>query len=731
MVKYIAHKNQKKHEFQTIKEHSENTAILCKEFAIQELKELMYAIGLLHDIGKYQDSFQDRINGKSVQVEHSICGALVAKNLYRYDAVKLIMEYCIAGHHSGIPDGGVLSDTSDKNTLYGRLKRRTEDYQAYKQELEIPLINEQKIIDFISRDCGRDISMLIDKFAFIVRYCFSCLTDADSIDTANFCDEKSIKPLCVKFDACLEKIDKKLNSFVSVTPLQKARSDLQEQVFVRKNEDSEIYLMNMPTGSGKTLCSMKFALERAIINKKKRIIYIIPYNSIIDQTAEVFERLFCEDLEILRHQSTFLYDEKCYDEKYIDAVKYATENWDAPFIITTTVQFFDSVYSNKRGKLRKLHNMADSILIFDEAHLMPQSYLQPCLQAITYITRYLNSEAVFLTATMPDFIHLLKKYTFPDTKIMKLITDCSKFKLFQKCKYSYIGEISKERLLGSASRNPSSLIIVNKRKSARELYEDCVGEKYHLSTYMTSYDRKKVLKKIRTSLLKLEEDFPNYANVPEERRITIISTSLIEAGVDLDVYTVYRELIGLDSILQSGGRCNREGKREIADTVVFELMTDTKRISEDERKNITKGLFSKHEDISRAESIQEYYERLFFLNEEEIHKNTMSRKATDIRGIPFKTYSDEFELIDDTIQVSIIIPKDEYSSLLMEKVEYEGKSVIRKLQDYMCSVSRWEFEDLLRQHVLRIYDSGICSLINMDYYDENIGILFDAQDYIL
>lgn len=160
-------------------------------------------------------------------------------------------------------------------------------------------------------------------------------------------------------------------------------------------------------------------------------------------------------------------------------------------------------------------------------------------------------------------------------------------------------------------------------------------------------------------------------------------------------------------------------------------MADTKRISEDERKNITKGLFSKHEDISRAESIQEYYERLFFLNEEEIHKNTMSRKATDIRGIPFKTYSDEFELIDDTIQVSIIIPKDEYSSLLMEKVEYEGKSVIRKLQDYMCSVSRWEFEDLLRQHVLRIYDSGICSLINMDYYDENIGILFDAQDYIL
>ena len=151
----------------------------------------------------------------------------------------------------------------------------------------------------------------------------------------------------------------------------------------------------MPTGSGKTLCSVKFALERAVRKEKKRIIYVIPYNSIIDQTADVLESLFGKEAQILRHQSTFFYDGDDYDEDYRQAAKCASENWDAPLIITTAVQFFESIYANKRGKLRKLHHMADSILVFDEAHLMPVEYLQPCLRAIAYITRYLNSEAVF------------------------------------------------------------------------------------------------------------------------------------------------------------------------------------------------------------------------------------------------------------------------------------------------------------------------------------------------
>lgn len=198
-------------------------------------------------------------------------------------------------------------------------------------------------------------------------------------------------------------------------------------------KNAEIYLLNMPTGSGKTLASVKIALERAIASGKKRIIYIIPYNSIIDQTANVFDELFQGTAQILRHQSTFSYeDDENISEDYREAAKCAAENWNAPFIITTAVQFFESVYANRRGKLRKMHNMADSVLIFDEAHLMPQNYLQPCLQAVAYITRYLKSEAVFLTATMPDFVKLLQQYALPDSKVENLIQDTSLFIEFQE-----------------------------------------------------------------------------------------------------------------------------------------------------------------------------------------------------------------------------------------------------------------------------------------------------------
>ena len=167
-----------------------------------------------------------------------------------------MMEYCIAGHHSGIPDGGVHNDTPDMHTLCGRLNRTTEDYSAYQEELSLPPIDRQALISFFMQDCGRDPSLLIDKFAFLTRYCFSCLTDADSLDTAAFCGEHMSGKLKVDFQRCLEKTNRFLDSFECRTNLQKSRSYLQKQVFEKTEQDAEIYLMNMPTGSGKTLCSL-------------------------------------------------------------------------------------------------------------------------------------------------------------------------------------------------------------------------------------------------------------------------------------------------------------------------------------------------------------------------------------------------------------------------------------------------------------------------------------------
>ncbi len=716
-------------EVQTVKEHSENTASLCREFAAEELKDVMYATGLMHDCGKYQKSFQEKIDGKNIRVEHSGCGAVEVKDYYP-DALGWMMAYCIAGHHSGIPDGGYKNDQPDMATLQGRLKRKFEDYSAYENELEMPEIDYITFAKFLMRDCGKNLELFIDKFAFMTRYCFSCLTDADSLDTSLFCEGERAEMLKSDFEKCLQKINDRLSSFKCVTPLQKARALIQAQVFEKCGTDAEIYLMNMPTGSGKTLCGAKFALERAIRTGKKRIIYIIPYNSIIDQTVGVLEDIFGDDAQILRHQSTFSYEDADESEDYKKSLKAATENWGvSSIIVTTMVQFFESIYSNRRGKLRKLHNMADSVLIFDEAHLMPEKYLQPCLRAISYITRYFNSEAVFLTATMPNFRNLVHKYALPDAKIVDLVEDRTHFAEFKKCRYVNLGALSPEGLIEKAADSPSSLIVVNSRRAAREVYKNCRGKRFHLSTYMTALDRKRTIEDIKRALERLDEDYPSGENVPEERRITIVSTSLIEAGVDLDVWTVFRELTGLDSILQAGGRCNREGKRAAAEVYIFEF-EDNKR-AQDIKVSITNGLFAGYDDVSSPESIEEYYERLFFMREDEIAGQSIGCECANISSIPFQTYAENFEIIESN-NVSIVVAQDDVSFELINALKYAkgGVGIGRKLQKYTCSVYKSELETLAKQHAVENYN-GIWCLTNLDYYDSEIGLTFEAKDYIL
>lgn len=736
--KYIAHINEELKTEQTVKEHSENVAMLAEEYAVERFKKIAYVTGLLHDCGKYQESFQKRISGSDIRVEHSICGAIIVKDMsenksrYPLGILSRMMEYCIAGHHSGIPDGGTTNDYETDPTLTGRLKRKFEDFSTYKEELEIPELDEKDFLQFLLSDCDNSEEKVLDKIAFLTRYLFSCLVDADSEDTANFC-RVGERPRELKgdFGVALDNVNQRLESFQVETELQKARALLQSQAFENAKTTAEIYLLNMPTGSGKTLASVKIALERVILQKKKRIIYVIPYNSIIDQTAEVFNELFQNNLEILRHQSTFDYENiDEMDEDYKEAAKIAIENWgNTKFIITTTVQFFESIYSNKRGKLRKIHNMADSILIFDEAHMMPEKYLQPCLQAVAYITKYLQSEAVFLTATMPDYLSLIRKYAVTDSKIINLIEDKSLFKKFQKCNYNYLGEIGENELLAKSSLSPSSLIIVNTRKAARKLYKKILGKKYHLSTYMTALDRAIILKNIRKELKCLEKEFPDFKNVPEERQITIVSTSLIEAGVDLDVYTVFRELKGLDNILQAGGRCNREGKREKADVFVFELL-DSKKKAISVEMDITRDLLKKYDDISDSACIEEYYERIFSLKEDSISQNTMHCICDNFRYIPFKKYAENFELIDSRT-VSLVVPRDEKSRQMVADLKYKQTVDERKLQNYTCSLYKNELEDLMDQKVVDDFGTGIYCLTNLDYYDEELGLLFEASDYFL
>ncbi len=571
-MEYFAHKTEAGEE-QTIYQHLTQTAKLAEDFSVPLLKSIAHSAGLAHDIGKYAVNFQKRLDGNSIRFEHAVCGAIEyqklaekSKSFYEY-AIAYLLAYCIAGHHTGLPDGGSRGDKPDDDcTLYARLKRKytgDSDYQAFQKEISFDIPDCPELIqiwkNFISK---KEYSEFLEQFTFFTRYIFSCLTDADFLDTEKFCNPDTDRSTKEDFEKSLCKVQEKWDSFKHETSLQKARARIQAQAFALAEKSADISILNMPTGSGKTLCSLKIALEKVLAShgKKKRIIYVIPFTSIIEQTAKVFEDLFGKYTDILQHHSNYDFNMKLKqnDKEEPDTaqkMKLASENWNVPVVVTTSVQFFESLYHYRSSRLRKLHNIADSVIIFDEIHTLPLQYLIPCLKGIGYLTKYLNSEAIFLSATMPDYSELFREH-LPDCTIQELVPDKSDFSYFQKCSYHWLGQTDFETMMQKAENYQSSLIIVNKKDTARELYQMLDGKKFHLSTNMTPCDRSETIQKIRKAL-------------ENQEKITVVSTSLIEAGVDLDFETVFRELAGLDSILQAGGRCNREGRRQNGNVFIF------------------------------------------------------------------------------------------------------------------------------------------------------------------
>lgn len=704
---------------QTIIEHLHGVADKAEFYSIELLKEYAYAIGLAHDIGKYADIFQKRLEGSSIKYEHSACGAIELGRIVKNDFEKnmtYMLQYCVAGHHTGLPDGGTKADSSNgDNTLHSKLKRKNDytgeaDYSSYSEEINLLLPDYSEVFNILSHLSKTE---LIEEYAFFTRYLFSCLTDADFIDTERFFIPDVNRELHADFDRAEQIIDQKLNSFTCVTPLQKARKQLQTQA-ISNSQGFSIGILDMPTGSGKTLCSMKLALKLLREQKKKRIIYVIPYTSIIEQTAEIFEKLFVDCADIVQHHSNYCYD--IDGDSTSEKLKRSTENWDALIIITTSVQFFQSMYHYKASALRKLHNIADSVIVLDEAHMLPTECLQPCLRAIGYIEKYLNSTVLFLSATMPDYSEMFRRFASVDN-CTELIRDKSDFIYFKKCRYSYIGKTDIESITEKSGEYNSVLIIVNGRKTARETYRLITGKKYHLSTYMTPYDRSAVIEKIRSDLSRGE-------------KITVVSTSLVEAGVDLDFQAVFRELAGLDSILQSGGRCNREGKIECGDVYIFE--TDNKLHGDLKvRSGIVKDMLERRSDITSEEYIKEYYKRLFDYSDELIDRNTIANDVNGLDNIPFRTYAEGFQFIREET-ISVVIDNCKETSELLSQLEYGGKNIRRRLQKYSVSLKiKGEFEKAFSLGLISDTGNGVFVLADNNYYDTEIGLDLERQpDYI-
>lgn len=734
-MEYYAH-TREDGERQTVKAHLIGVSKLAEGFSVDFLKPLAKKASYDHDTGKYALKYQWRLDDDNIKFSHAACGALEYKKFAdKNDCFAPLMEYCIAGHHTGLMDGGTVADNSDSPTLNGTLKRADEytgdsDYSAYTTEIDFATLTQEEITPLRNElRSAPNPTELIERYAFFTKYVFSCLTDADFLDTEIFCNKNVERGMSGDFKMALDKLNRELSDMPSNTPLRQARSRIQQQAFDNSVNKSHISILDMPTGSGKTLCSLKLALESG----KKRIIYVIPYTSIIEQTANKFEKMFGDVLPVLQHHSNYSYDGNTEEEKKTaEKLKRTCENWDAPLIITTSVQFFQSIYHYKGSALRKLHNLRDSVIVFDEIHLIPTELLRPCLKAVGYITKYLNSEALFLSATMPDYSKLFDKF-LPDVNYNKLVTDRTNFKYFKKCEYKDMGRTTLETIAENASRCKNALIVVNTKKTAAELYNLVQGEKYHLSANMTPAHRSRVIEVVRKKLENGEH-------------ITVVSTSLVEAGVDLDFNTVFRQLSGLDSILQAGGRCNREGKDDKGYVYVFDI-DETYRKGSDlaMRINKTKGLLEKYQDITSYDCIKEYYDGIFDFNQSRIAENSIAKyneqsNSFDRQGlmspysIPFRSYAMQFEYISaDTISIVIDDPNDQTCHDLVETLRNGDMSVRRALQKYSVSVYMNVFKDLYSQGVLNDHGTGIFILENQSYYNNETGLNTQAamQDYFI
>jgi CRISPR-associated endonuclease/helicase Cas3 len=736
---YYAHsKEADKKYWEELIVHLKNVAETCEKFAAVFGCEKMGTLaGLLHDLGKYSKEFQHRLEGARVRVDHSTAGAVEAGK--RYDrATSMILQYLIAGHHAGLPNYGSINETG---SLAERLNKKIADYSAFEDEIilpdYVPKLPDAFLKGIKEASPSRDYGLF-----FLIKMLFSCLVDADFLETERFFNPElskyrdnrmSIQILAELFHSHMEKLQRSSDK----TELNKNRQAIFEACVKMAEYDIGLFSLTVPTGGGKTLASMAFALRHAIKHGLDRIIYVIPYTSIIEQTAEIFRAIFGAEY-VLEHHSNFDYtgkfDYENSERKDIEqletAIKLATENWDLPIIVTTNVQFFESIYSNKTSKMRKVHNIANSVIIFDEAQMLPMNYLIPSLECICELTDKYHASAILCTATQPA----IEKYVRNGITISEIVSDAVyNRELFKRVEYSSIGSIDIDALGERIAKEQQALCVVNSRADARELYDRLPEEnRFHLSGYMCAAHRSEKLKEIREKLEKGE-------------LIHVVTTQLIEAGVDIDFPVVYRELAGVDSIIQAAGRCNREGKRPMGNVFIFQ-------IEERKRRGYLARTASYGEETIRkytpaaldsTDAIRFYFERIFSV--EELDKNDIMNRINEIPlQYPFKDIAQDYKLIENTM-VSIIVPYNEEAKQLIEQLSYNPSGVIRKLQRYTVNVYGTSDKDrvgLTGEYQTLVNNGGIkrineiYHILNYEeesfnqFYSSETGIVFEGNNGI-
>lgn len=699
---YIAHLTEDKR-VQKLVDHCENTAKLTGSFAaVFDEEKIGYQTGLLHDIGKYSREFQDYIRGNGSSPDHSTAGCQECKR-------NMFSAFCIAGHHAGLPDLGTPGDTSSTPTLQGRVKKKVKDYQAFREEISVQLAALNPPPKNAMGKVGFDA-------CFFTRMLYSCLVDADFLDTEAFM--KSEAPERGHFDSLetlWEKLQKKIAQFdPTSSELNHKRCDILSQCQTAAQWKPGVFTLTVPTGGGKTISSMTFAMEHARKYDKQRIIYVIPYTSIIEQTADVFREIFGAE-NVLEHHASVNYQESLQREGNIDKMKLAAENWDAPIIITTNVQFFESLFANRSSKCRKLHNIANSVVIFDEAQMLPVPYLKPCVQAIAELAENYRVSAVLCTATQPA----LDTYFPAEISIREMIPNAAElYESFRRVTIQVDGNTEVDALAQTLMEHEEVLCIVNSRRKAQNLFSLCeADETYHLSTLMAPKHRRAVLQEVKRRLKK---------SLP----CKLIATTVVEAGVDVDFPSVYREQSGLDSVLQAAGRCNREGKRSAQESIVHmfalpgalpAIMQQAAGMMRETIREAEKRQF----DIGSPESVRYYFDQLHRLKEDELDTKQIMKHS---ERMAFAEIAKQFKLIENDTR-SVFVPLDEEAEQMAERLkngEY-SRDLLRKAAPYIVSIYPNHFEALAGVGALTQLSDDLAILEDMSKYNDKTGLELDIE----
>ena len=690
-MKYVAHLQEERE--QTVKEHLEGTAKLSGEFAKKFGKEEWgYCCGYLHDIGKYSVEFQHKIreNGNE-QIDHSTAGAKVC---VEKGGLYPIMSYCIAGHHAGLPNYGSSQDGGFESTLMGRMKKTLKDYSAYQDEIEIPKVTTVPIAYGETKNPDFSLSVFI-------RMLYSCLVDADFLDTEAFMKKGEIKrDTGESIEILLQKLEKYVSKWLlnkEINTVNGRRTEILRNCLEARKREKGLFRLTVPTGGGKTVASLAFALRHAVHNNMDRIIYVIPYTSIIEQNAQIF-RSILGDENVLESHCNVDYG----DSEEWNPMKLAAENWDKPVVVTTNVQFFESLFGNKSSKCRKLHNIANSVIIFDEVQMLPADYLKPCIAMIEELVSSFGVSAVLCTATQPA----LQPFFQSGISAYELCPRMEEqFAFFKRTTFQNLDKISEEDLIEKLSGEYQALCIVNTKKKAQALYKALKGQGvFHLSTSMYPKHRKRVLEEVRRCLNNGE-------------RCLVLSTSLVEAGVDLDFQSVYRQLAGIDSVIQAAGRCNREGKRspEESNVYVFRFEEQERILGQRKQIEAAKTLVSEGKDISALETIEEYFKFLYHLKSSELDKKNIMAQFKGIK-CNFPKVAEDFKMIENDTK-TVFIPIEEEAQDLLQQLKYQGftKTSMRKAGQYSVTL----YDDVIE----KMEAAGMIELVA-----ENINDFYELKD---